>query len=167
MNYKNFSGEQFEFVRANGLLYFLLFACFLFACGQRVGIKEENKTEQVMEDTSAQKAVGVGGQKDEYGCLVAAGYTWSQLKQECIRIFESGIRLNPQDSGLDQTTSAFILFNEDQTKAELFLPQLKNSLLLERAGTEGNYQWRNTDYVLSVRKGYVLKKGDQTLYQGE
>ena len=31
----------------------------------------------------------VGGQKDEHGCLVPAGYTWSALKQECVRIFEA------------------------------------------------------------------------------
>lgn len=166
MNYKNLLSERFKFLRPNGLLHSLLFALFLFACGQRVDIKEEKITEQAMEDTSARKAVDVGGQKDEHGCLVAAGYTWSQLKQECVRIFETGIRLNPQDTSLDQTTSAFIIFNDDQTTVELFLPFEKGSLLLERTGTEGKYQWKNGDYALSVWKGYVLKDGSKTLYQG-
>lgn len=32
----------------------------------------------------------IGGDKDEYGCLVAAGYTWCESKQKCIRTWEEG-----------------------------------------------------------------------------
>jgi membrane-bound inhibitor of C-type lysozyme len=30
----------------------------------------------------------IGGQKDEHGCLVAAGYSWCEAKQNCIRQWE-------------------------------------------------------------------------------
>jgi membrane-bound inhibitor of C-type lysozyme len=30
----------------------------------------------------------IGGQKDEHGCLVAAGYSWCDAKQTCIRQWE-------------------------------------------------------------------------------
>ena len=30
----------------------------------------------------------VGGDKDEYGCLIAAGYSWCEEKQNCIRTWE-------------------------------------------------------------------------------
>ena len=30
----------------------------------------------------------IGGQKDEYGCLIAAGYTWCESKQKCLRVWE-------------------------------------------------------------------------------
>jgi len=30
----------------------------------------------------------IGGQTDEHGCLVAAGYSWCQAKNKCLRIFE-------------------------------------------------------------------------------
>lgn len=30
----------------------------------------------------------IGGQKDEHGCLIAAGYTWCQSKQKCLRTWE-------------------------------------------------------------------------------
>ena len=36
----------------------------------------------------------IGGNKDEHGCLTAAGYTWSELRRDCIRIFEDGVRVN-------------------------------------------------------------------------
>lgn len=30
----------------------------------------------------------IGGQKDEHGCLIAAGYSWCEAKQECLRTWE-------------------------------------------------------------------------------
>lgn len=30
----------------------------------------------------------VGGDKDEHGCLGSAGYSWCELKQKCLRIWE-------------------------------------------------------------------------------
>ena len=30
----------------------------------------------------------IGGQKDEHGCLIGAGYTWCESKQKCLRIWE-------------------------------------------------------------------------------
>lgn len=30
----------------------------------------------------------IGGQKDEHGCLIAAGYSWCEAKQKCLRTWE-------------------------------------------------------------------------------
>ncbi|MDD5651163.1 MAG: eight-cysteine-cluster domain-containing protein [Candidatus Nanoarchaeia archaeon] len=30
----------------------------------------------------------IGGDKDEHGCLIAAGYSWCEVKQQCIRSWE-------------------------------------------------------------------------------
>jgi hypothetical protein len=30
----------------------------------------------------------IGGQKDEHGCLIAAGYSWCESKQKCLRAWE-------------------------------------------------------------------------------
>ena len=30
----------------------------------------------------------IGGDKDEHGCLIAAGYTWCEPKQKCLRTWE-------------------------------------------------------------------------------
>jgi hypothetical protein len=32
----------------------------------------------------------IGGETDEHGCLIAAGYSWCESKQECIRTWEEG-----------------------------------------------------------------------------
>jgi len=36
----------------------------------------------------------IGGQKDEHGCLIAAGYSWCDAKQKCIRFFEENCTEN-------------------------------------------------------------------------
>jgi hypothetical protein len=30
----------------------------------------------------------IGGETDEHGCLIAAGYSWCEPKQKCLRIWE-------------------------------------------------------------------------------
>ncbi len=69
----------------------------------------------------------VGSDRDSHGCIGSAGYQWSALTKQCVRLFEQGIRLNPTDAG--QTSSAFVLFNADQSQAELTLPSGKQHLL--------------------------------------
>ena len=32
----------------------------------------------------------IGGDKDEHGCLIAAGYSWCESKQKCLRTWEEG-----------------------------------------------------------------------------
>lgn len=106
----------------------------------------------------------VGSDRDSHGCIGSAGYQWSALTKQCVRLFEQGIRLNPTDSG--QTSSAFVLFNADQSQAELTLPSGEQHLLT-RQGAEGNWSWQGSGYTLFPWKGYVLKAGEQTLFHGD
>jgi len=85
-------------------------------------------------DTEPLKSLG--SDKDEHGCINSAGYTWSIIKQECIRVWETGNRLNPIDE--KETTSAFVVFNADKSKLELFLPNAKSTVILPLLD-KGNY----------------------------
>ncbi|MGL4506109.1 MAG: hypothetical protein ACRCUF_10280, partial [Aeromonas sobria] len=80
---------------------------------------------------SAPEPSMVGNDHDNHGCLASAGYQWSPLANQCVRLFEQGVRLNPTDTS--QTSSAFVLFNADQTLAELHLPS-GEMLALTRQG---------------------------------
>lgn len=89
----------------------------------------------------------VVGEKDAHGCIPSAGYTWSFLKQDCIRVFEVGYRLNPIDTlSEDQVvlSSAFILFNDDKSKAELFIAPEKEGVVLEK--NKNIYQSQNYSF---------------------
>jgi len=128
-----------------------------FSCGKKVS--EENKPLDKKVET---KPVVVGGDSDVHGCKASAGYTWSTLKKECIRIFE-GTKLSHADDGKTYTTAAFVIF--DGNKAELFLDTQKDAIILERKA-EGE-PWIKGDLQLIPWKGYVLKKGDKIIYTGE
>lgn len=73
---------------------------------------------------------------------------------------KDAITLNSMSEG--STEKAYLVFNEDQSKAELLLPNEKTTTILERKGTEGNYTWTDGKLELIQWKGYVLR----TLKQG-
>lgn len=110
----------------------------------------------------------VGNDADEHGCRASAGYQWSAIKNECIRLFESGIRLDPKDASLDQTLSAFVVFasDADQAKAEVYLPGEKAPRLFQAQGGAGT--WKHEQYTLTLQEGtYSLTGGNQKLlYDG-
>lgn len=84
-----------------------------------------NTPSEINETTASSDVENVGGQKDEHGCLTSAGETWSQLKQSCIQVFNEGIRLNPIENNGNTTIIAFILWKDDSTQVEVFLPEKK------------------------------------------
>ncbi|MEZ4877412.1 MAG: hypothetical protein R2805_07685 [Flavobacterium sp.] len=104
--------------------------------------------------------------KDENGCLASAGYIWSKLNKECVKLF-TGVQLNPIDKpqNEDETVSAFIMFSEDGSQAELFLPNSTETYILTRK-TEGE-SWVLNEWQLIPYKGYILKQGEKILYAGD
>lgn len=108
-----------------------------------------------------------GPDKDDKGCVTSAGYKWSVLKNTCIRPFEVGVRLNPaaEIKAGDPVVSAFVVLDEkEENKAELYVPNEKNSILLERKSEKEPYT--NNDWKLLTLKGFTLKKGDSIIYAG-
>ena len=35
----------------------------------------------------------VDSDKDEHGCIASAGYIWSEVQKDCIRLWEKGVRM--------------------------------------------------------------------------
>lgn len=86
--------------------------------------------------------------------------TFSAVTNGYVALEEDAITLDAMTEG--STEKAYLLFNEDQSIAEVFLPNESKGLIMNRKGTEGNYTWTDGVYELIVWKGYVL----QTLKQG-
>ena len=135
-----------------------------FSCAKKVSEEKKptQETTKAVKEQTDSAAVIVGGDSDTHGCKASAGYTWSILKKECIRIFENSTKLSHAD-GKTYTTVAYVIFDGD--KAELFLDTQKESIILERK-SEGD-SWVKDDLQLIPWKGYVLKKGEKILYTGE
>ncbi|WP_166926045.1 hypothetical protein [Flavobacterium poyangense] len=126
-----------------------------FSCNKKVS--QESKT--VQEEA---KPKVVGGDSDEHGCKGSAGYTWSIVKKECVRLFEIGTQLAHAEDGKTYSTVAYVIF--EGNKAELFLDTQKEAIILERK-SEGD-SWVKDDYELIPWKGYVLKKAGKIIYTG-
>jgi hypothetical protein len=127
---------------------------------KNTNIQEQKNTRTFAKDTL------VVNDKDENGCLAAAGYVWSKVNKECVKGF-SGIQLNPLNkaNNKDETLSAYVLFNEDASLAEVFLPKDTTSIVLTR-GSEGT-PWIYKEWQLVPWKGYVLKKGAINMFSGD
>lgn len=100
----------------------ILMMIFFVSCGDSKK-NENNETQNA-----------VGNDKDQHGCISSAGYTWSQIMQDCVRLYETGQRL----SSVDETDDAFIITNNKKSKLELFLPNSKTTVILSKS-ENGDY----------------------------
>lgn len=117
----------------------------LASCGTKTS-KQEKKTE----DGSVKEAKLVGSDRDEHGCITSAGYQWSELLKDCIRPFEKGSRLKSTQS--DNTLAAYLVFNSDSSKVELFIPKVKEKPILSRSeNTSEGRIWIEQDNRYSVK----------------
>lgn len=111
----------------------------------------------------------VGGDKDEHGCVASAGYIWSDLLQECIRPFEVGVKMVSEvDSSA--TSAAFLVFNSDSSKIELFLPDEEEQPILDRSVLpDGSILWTAEDGdVPTVSRSdgsWIIHQNTYTLYR--
>ena len=135
----------------------------VISCGKKEE-KSIEKTESEKEIVSETiKPEIVGADEDNHGCKPSTGFTWSELKKECVRVFEVGTKLNPYPFDEKNTTVAYVIFEGDN--AELFLPNEKSSIMLVRK--EEGMPFDNGDWSLIPWKGYVLKKAGEIIYTGQ
>jgi len=112
----------------------------------------------------------VGGDKDVHGCIGSAGYTYSQIKNTCVKVFEQKIKLNEVSSDKSYTSMTAVIFSKNMKKAEIFiLDGAAKSIILTRKGK--NKIWKSgsnikESYVLARKKtGYQIKKDNVVIYQ--
>lgn len=103
-----------------------------------------------------------GGDRDVHGCIATAGYIWSDLLAECVRLFEVGIPLeNMQD--LESTSVAYLILNGSD-QIELFG---SDSEPVQLSKTEVNvWEDANEIYILKLQTPaqYVVYKDGRTLF---
>jgi len=132
-------------------------AAFLLSCNNKPAETKKKENEPLTVDTS--KAPLVGNDKDEHGCIGSAGYQWSSLKNDCIRIFEAGTKLSAAEVVTDKTTATFAIFNSDSSKAELFIPGLSAAGIIFDRKKSDTKVWAKDDWSLEKTvTGLQLKK---------
>lgn len=115
----------------------VLIACItiMTSCGYNT-----RKSEQNSENIQESETKLVGSDRDSHGCISSAGYQWSELLKDCIRPFEKGSRLKAANG--NETFAAYLVFNSDSSKVELFLPKDNPHPILSRIKTmDGEIIW--------------------------
>ena len=123
--------------------------------------KEEVKEEKV--NTEETQEPLVGADRDEHGCITSAGFSWSELQQTCVQLWEAGVRLNPVEvKEGDSVISAFVLFNKDESKAEIILPNKESSVILDKKSEnlyeKGEYLYDDKEGALSINGKVAYKE---------
>ena len=84
-----------------------------------------------------------GGDRDSHGCIGSAGYQWSEVRQDCIRLWEAGVELDSIKIE-DAWYGVYGVFDTDSSKVELFYPNKEKSIILEK----NQNNWNGKDYIL-------------------
>lgn len=108
-----------------------------------------------------------GNDRDAHNCISSAGYTWSELKNNCVRSWEVGIQFDPSANRSDKTSIANVLFLNG--KAEVFASELKKPVVL-KALKNGTILFENTIEKVAILKenGRLnLRIGGVVLYVNE
>ena len=134
--------------------------CLICAGALLTGCGNGGKKEAETSERKEKEAV-VGSDKDEHGCSASAGYTWSEVQKDCIRLWEKGVRMNAVD---DAGKTLFLVFSPDSTQVELFFSEegVSNEILDRRGLPAGGYAWNVED---DDTKNVRLEDGEWTVSQ--
>ena len=134
-----------------------------------VNSKVENSTQKDsitvnLADSNQEKKVATGSDRDDHGCIGSAGYTWSVLKNECIRVFEQDLQLTQKESKESYTSLAAVVFNADKSKAEIFLANGNPDILEQTSAKKGSMRWKKGNYELIEEGGFSLLENGKVIY---
>lgn len=135
-------------------IYLMALACVVMSCG---GKKAETEEEQV----TAPEEMMVGNDKDEHGCIGSAGYTWSVVKNDCIRLFEDGVFLDKPNTD----ESVALVFSNDSVSAEIFYTDKKETEILKRSESDKTIWTKGNKTIKSDNNLWVLAVDGKVVYK--
>ena len=114
-------------------------------------------------------APAVGADRDAHGCIGSAGYTWSAVRQECIRLWEEGTALMPVAEAENPVLVGYVIRSANWKEAEVFLPNMQNALELTLQVNPAQTQWSDAggEWQLFYNKeqGWLLTQNGVAVYQ--
>lgn len=106
-----------------------------------------------------------GADRDAHNCIGSAGYTWSAVRNACVRLWEEGVTLLPAAREESATLAAYVVLSADGTKAELFTPVKTAPAVLERSFTPEGPRWTNASWLLKrLPLGWELYENGRLVY---
>ena len=138
--------------------------CGCAAHDAKLGREADNRGESVAADCGTSEGVCkvpavqgpmVGGGTDEHGCLIAAGQSFSKIKNGCVQVFDvADVRLDDPDNA---TLAIYGIFSADKSRVEIFWSSLPESVIL-RAKRSGYVSKNGKISLLKSGKGYKIHR---------
>ncbi len=103
---------------------------------------------------------------DEHGCKTDEGEIWSVVRNSCVRVKETGIKMDPQEA-MDKVNPAWLIFTDDKVRVEIILPTQKKPVIIRKSSAPGEPdKWANGPLTLAEVSGiYTLDDEGKVLYR--
>lgn len=145
-------------------------AALLYGCAThdtKIGKEADNRSETAAADCGTSEDVCkvpavqgpmVGGGTDEHGCLVAAGQSFSKIKNGCVQVFDvADVRLDDPDNA---ALAIYGIFSADKSRVEIFWASLPQSEILSKV--KGGYYVSKDGKISLLKtksgKGYKIRR---------
>jgi len=104
------------------ILFFLVIIGIVFFVSQKEELTLSEENIQPVNEIPTTSTPIVGGDKDVYGCIGSAGYTWCEVKQKCLRVWEEKCEVVSAPVKKDETIK-WKTYNNSQYGFELKYPE--------------------------------------------
>ena len=108
----------------------------------------------------------VGADRDGHNCIASAGYTYSVVRGECVRLWEVGTALTPVVQIEEPVLVAYVVQDESGKEAEVFLPDITQGLIMSRDDDADIPTWTANGWNLTYDpdQGWKLSQGGEVVY---
>ena len=141
--------------------------CGCAAHDAKIGKEADKRSESAATDCGTSEGVCkvpavqgpmIGSGTDEHGCLVAAGQSFSKIKNGCVQVFDvADVRLDDPDNA---ALAIYGIFSADKSKIEIFWASLPQSEILSKV--KGGYYVSKDGKILLLKtksgKGYKIRR---------
>jgi len=101
-------------------------------------------------------------------CKTEEGFIWSEVEQNCIRLFERGTSFLSVENP-DMSHVAYAVFSADSSKVELIIPDVERREILDRRTTPTGSAWNveddDTKNVRKVDGQWVIEQRGKVIYK--
>ena len=141
--------------------------CGCAAHDAKIGKEADKRSESAAADCGTSEGVCkvpavqtpmIGGGTDEHGCLIAAGQSFSKIKNGCVQVFDvADVRLDDPDNA---TLAIYGIFSADKSRVEIFWASLPQSEILSKV--KGGYYVSKDGKISLLKtksgKGYKIRR---------
>ena len=109
----------------------------------------------------------VGADRDAHNCIASAGYTYSAVRGECVRLWEVGTALMPVVQIEEPVLAAYVVQDESGKEAEVFIPGFEQGVVMNRVENSDIPTWTaNGGWSLTYDpdQGWKLAQGGELVY---